>query len=74
MGAVVEEAMEQGDAGLASRDIVQAQTPHLQNLLGIFSKDLLSLHRADTNLKDTREALNLFNGSVPQLTLAVKGR
>lgn len=52
---------------------MRAQTPHLQGILNILSKDLL-LHLADTNLKDTRDALNLFNGSVTQLAIAVNGR
>jgi hypothetical protein len=39
----------------------------------VLSKDLL-LHVADTNLTDTREALNIFNGSVTQLVLSVNGR
>ncbi|MDH5426553.1 MAG: hypothetical protein OEY57_00050 [Nitrospirota bacterium] len=69
-------AMDQGKLALQQgklpRDI-RAQTPHLQGILNILSKDLL-LHLADTNLKDTREALNLFNGSVTQLATAVNSR
>ncbi len=69
-------AMDQGkfalQQGKLPRDI-RAQTPHLQGILNVLSKDLL-LHMADTNLKDTREALNLFNGSVAQLALSINNR
>jgi hypothetical protein len=70
------QAMDQGklaiQQGKLPRD-VRAQTPHLQGILNVLSKDLL-LHVADTNLTDTREALNIFNGSVTQLVLSVNGR
>jgi len=70
------QAMDQGKMALQQGKLprdVRAQTPHLQGILNILSKDLL-LHLADTNLKDTREALNLFNGSVTQLATAVNSR
>jgi len=70
------QAMDQGKLALQQGKLprnLRAQTPHLQGILNILSKDLL-LHMADTNLKDTREALNLFNGSVTQLAVAVNGR
>lgn len=70
------QSMDQGKSvlqqGKLPRD-VRTQTPHLQGILNILSKDLL-LHLADTNLKDTRDALNLFNGSVAQLAVAVNTR
>jgi len=70
------QAMDQGKLALQQgklpRDL-RAQTPHLQGILNILSKDLL-LHLADTNLKDTRDALNFFNGSVTQLATAVNVR
>ena len=69
-------AMDQGKIALQQgklpRDI-RAQTPHLQDILDVLSKDLL-LHMADTNLKETRDALNTFNGSVTQMAVAVNGR
>jgi hypothetical protein len=70
------QSMDQGKTALQQGKLprdVRAQTPHLQGILNILSKDLL-LHLADTNLKDTREALNLFNGSVTQLATAVNSR
>lgn len=69
-------AMDQGKLALQQgklpRDI-RAQTPHLQGILDILSKDLL-LQMADSNLKDTREAMNLFNKSVAQLALSLNSR
>ena len=70
------QAMDQGKLALQQGKLprdVRAQTPHLQGILNILSKDLL-LHVADTNLKETRDALNIFNGSVTQLVLSVNGR
>lgn len=70
------QAMDQGKLALAQGKLprdVRTQTPHLQGILNILSKDLL-LHLADANLKDTRDALNLFNGSVTQLAVAVTTR
>ena len=70
------QAMDQGKLALQQGKLprdVRAQTPHLQGILNILSKDLL-LHVADTNLKETRDALNTFNGSVTQLVLSVNGR
>jgi hypothetical protein len=46
---------------------------NLQGILNVLSKDLF-LHIAHTNFKETREALEVFNGSVTQLTIAVNGR
>ncbi|MDH3769572.1 MAG: hypothetical protein OET79_01105, partial [Nitrospirota bacterium] len=70
------QAMDQGKLALQQGKLprdVRAKTPHLQGILNVLSKDLL-LHVADTNLTDTREALNIFNGSVTQLVLSVNGR
>ncbi len=70
------QSMDQGKTALQQGKLprdVRAQTPHLQGILNILSKDLL-LHLADANLKDTRDALNLFNGSVTQLAIAVNTR
>jgi hypothetical protein len=70
------QAMDQGKLALQQGKLprdMRAQTPHLQGILNVLSKDLL-LHVADTNLTDTREALNIFNGSVTQLVLSVNGR
>ena len=70
------QAMDHGKTAIQQGKLpqnVRAQTPHLQGILNVLSKDLL-LHMADTNLKDTRDALNTFNGSVTQLAVAVNGR
>ena len=70
------QAMDQGKLALQQGKLprdVRAQTPHLQGILNILSKDLL-LHVAGTNLKETRDALNTFNGSVTQLAVAVNSR
>lgn len=70
------QSMDQGKTALQQGKLprdVRAQTPHLQGILNVLSKDLL-LHLADTNLKDTRDALNLFNGSVTQLAVAANTR
>ncbi|WP_342348512.1 hypothetical protein [uncultured Nitrospira sp.] len=70
------QTMDQGkiaiQQGKLPRDI-RGQTPHLQGILNVLSKDLL-LHVADTNLKETRDALDIFNGSVTQLAIAVNSR
>ncbi len=70
------EAINQGKAALQQGKLpqdIRAQTPHLQGILNVLSKDFL-LHVADTNLKETREALDIFNASVTQLAIAVNGR
>ena len=70
------ETIDQGKAALHQGKLAQdirAKTPHLQGILNVLSKDLL-LHVADTNLKETRENLDIFNSSVTQLAVAVNGR
>jgi hypothetical protein len=70
------ETIDQGKAALQQGKLAQdirAKTPHLQGILNVLSKDLL-LHVADTNLKETRENLDIFNASVTQLAVAVNGR
>lgn len=70
------QAIDQGKAALQQGKLpreVRANTPAFQFILNVLSKDLMT-HLADTYLKETREALDIFNASVTQLTIAVNGR